>query len=207
VTFSLWLAFTAAAAGLIMVPGPTVLVVIGYAVSNGLRPAFASMIGVALGDITAMALSLLGLGAVLAASAEAFFVLKWLGAAYLVYLGLKMWRAPAGLPAAFDGAPAVQPIRTMIAKAFTVTVLNPKGILFFSAFMPQFVDPAAPLAPQMAILGGTFVGLGFCIIGGYALLSGRLRGLFASPAAMRRFNRASGSALIGAGAMTAALKQ
>jgi len=93
-TIELWLAFTLAAAGLIMIPGPTVLLVVGFGFSAGTRAAFLSMIGVALGDIAAIALSFLGVGALLAVSAELFMLLKFAGALYLLYLGIKLWRAP-----------------------------------------------------------------------------------------------------------------
>lgn len=202
----LWLAFAAAAAALIIIPGPTVLLVIGYAVSGGLRPAVASLVGVALGDATAIAVSFLGMGAVLATSAELFLVMKWAGAAYLVWLGVKLWRAPVTLPGVDADAPRLPPL-TMMRTAFTVTVLNPKGILFFTAFMPQFIDPAAPALPQMLILGGTFVGLALSIVTGFAVLGARARHLFRSPAAMRAFNRVGGGVLIGAGALTATLKR
>lgn len=206
----LWLAFAAAAAALIVIPGPTVLLVIGYAVSGGLRPAFASLIGVALGDATAIAVSFLGMGAVLAASSDLFLIMKWAGAAYLVWLGVKLWRAPVTLPGMGPGVgpdSPRQPPLTMLRTAFTVTVLNPKGILFFTAFMPQFIDPAAPAVPQMLILGGTFVALALSIVTGFAVLGARARHLFRSPAAMRAFNRVGGGVLIGAGALTATLKR
>ncbi|NYZ11961.1 LysE family transporter [Azospirillum sp. RWY-5-1] len=202
----LWLAFAAAAAALILIPGPTVLLVIGYAVSGGLRPALAGLIGVALGDATAIAVSFLGMGAVLATSAELFLIMKWAGAAYLVWLGLKLWRAPPALPGGDPVAPR-QPSLTMLRTAFMVTVLNPKGILFFTAFMPQFIDPAAPALPQMMILGGTFVALALSIVTGFAVMGARARHLFRSPAAMRTFNRVGGGVLIGAGALTATLKR
>src|SRR3954468_10440825 len=107
ISFQLWLAFAAAAAVVIAIPGPTTLMVTGHAMSSGTRVALASLLGVALGDFTAIACSVLGLGAVLAASAEAFTVLKLVGAAYLIYLGIKLWRAPAvplGAMAAGQGA-------------------------------------------------------------------------------------------------------
>src|SRR4030081_1035087 len=91
-TFESWAAFTAASAVLLVIPGPTVLLVVSYALGQGWRTALPMAIGVALGDFTAMTLSMLGLGALLAASATLFTILKWVGAAYLVYLGIKLWR-------------------------------------------------------------------------------------------------------------------
>src|SRR5579863_4925240 len=104
-----WLAFVAASAVLLAIPGPTVLLVISYALGHGRRPAAAIVAGVALGDLTAMTASMLGLGAILAASAAVFTGLRWIGGAYLVYLGVRLWRAPV-LPEQVDGAPSAGPL-------------------------------------------------------------------------------------------------
>src|SRR5215469_12892307 len=118
-TFATWLTFLAASTILLIIPGPTVLLVVSYALGQGWRTALPMAIGVALGDFTAMTLSMLGLGAVLAASGALFTGLKWLGAAYLVWLGVKLWRAGGTL----DARPrrdATPPLR-MLAHAFLVT--------------------------------------------------------------------------------------
>ena len=172
-SFELWLAFCAAAMLVLIIPGPTVALVIGYALGEGRRAALAIVAGVALGDFTAMTCSMLGLGALLAASATLFTILKWIGAAYLVWLGIKLWRAPVGEEA--DAAIEWRPAWTMMAHAYAVTALNPKSILFFVAFVPQFMDAAAPIAPQAALLIVTFVTLAALNAGLYALLAGRAR--------------------------------
>ena len=138
-TLETWLAFTAASAVLLVIPGPTILLVVSYALGQGWRTALPMAVGVALGDFTAMTLSLLGLGAVLAASATLFTMLKWCGAAYLVWLGIKLWRAGGALDAKprTDAASATK----MLGHAWLVTALNPKGLTFFIAFLPQFIDP------------------------------------------------------------------
>ncbi|MBL8653874.1 MAG: LysE family transporter, partial [Alphaproteobacteria bacterium] len=135
----IWLAFVAASAVLLLIPGPTILLVVSYALGQGWRAALPMAIGVALGDFTAMTLSMIGVGALLAASATAFAILKWVGAAYLVYLGIKLWRSGGTLAAApaQDRASAAK----MLGHAWLVTALNPKGITFFVAFLPQFLDP------------------------------------------------------------------
>jgi threonine/homoserine/homoserine lactone efflux protein len=202
-TIELWLAFTLAAAGLIMIPGPTVLLVVGFGFSAGARAAFLSMIGVALGDIAAIALSFLGVGALLAISAELFMLLKFAGALYLLYLGIKLWRAPV---APLGAGPILPATRGMIGKAFLVTFLNPKGILFFTAFMPQFIVGSEPALPQMLILGATFLVLSQAMLAGFVLLSLRTRRIAATPRALKLFNRVGGSILVGAGVMTAALR-
>src|SRR6185437_10315228 len=126
VPFDHWLAFAAASAVLLAIPGPTVLLVISYALGHGRRPAAAVVAGVALGDLTAMTASMLGLGAVLATSAAIFTVLRWVGGAYLVYLGIKLWRAPVQDLDTPQAAPAGP--RRMFAHAYAVTTLNPKSI-------------------------------------------------------------------------------
>ncbi|HEX7927704.1 MAG TPA: LysE family transporter, partial [bacterium] len=147
-----------------------------------------------------------GFGAVLMASAEAFLVLKWVGAAYLVYLGIQMWRAPAQ-PLAAIGEAATGSVWEAIGHAFTVTVLNPKGIIFFGAFLPQFIVPSAPALPQLLILAATFVTLATTILGTYALLMGNARRLLASPTGLRRMQRTGGTLLIGAGILTATIRR
>jgi threonine/homoserine/homoserine lactone efflux protein len=193
-----WLAFAAASAVLLVIPGPTILLVVSYALGRGWRVAAPVATGVALGDLTAMTLSMLGVGALLAGSAALFTLLKWAGAAYLVWLGVKLWRAGGTL----DADPRTGPVRParMLAHAWLVTTLNPKSIVFFVAFLPQFLDPARPFWPQMALFEATFVTLAFLNAFGYALLAARARRLAQSPRALRLVNRAGGTALIAAGA-------
>ena len=197
-SFEVWLAFVAASAVLLVLPGPTILLVVSYALGRGWKVAAPVATGVALGDLTAMTLSMLGVGALLASSAALFTVLKWIGAGYLVWLGVKLWRAGATLEADARAEP-VAPGR-MLAHAWLVTTLNPKSIVFFVAFLPQFLDPARPFWPQMAVFEATFVSLAFMNAFGCALLAARARRLATSPRAMRLLNRAGGTALIAAGA-------
>ena len=196
-----WLAFLAATSVLLVIPGPTILLVVSYALGQGLRAAAPMAIGVALGDFTAMTLSMLGLGAVLATSATAFALLKYAGAAYLVWLGVKLWRAGGAMQveARRDARPAL----AMIGHAWLVTTLNPKSLVFFVAFLPQFLDPAAEWARQMIVFEATFVTLAFVNAFGYALLAARARRLVRAPGAIALVNRLGGAALIGAGAAAA----
>jgi threonine/homoserine/homoserine lactone efflux protein len=193
-----WLAFTAASAVLLVIPGPTILLVLSYALGRGWAVAAPVAAGVALGDLTAMTLSMLGVGALLAGSAAFFTALKWIGAVYLVWLGVKLWRAGGGLDV--EPRTAAAPRLQMAAHAWLVTTLNPKSILFFVAFLPQFLDPARPFVPQMAVFEATFVTLAFLNAFGYALLGARARRLAADPRTLRLLNRAGGTALVGAGA-------
>jgi threonine/homoserine/homoserine lactone efflux protein len=203
-TLEIWLAFVAASAVLLVIPGPTVLLVVSYALGQGWRTALPTAIGVALGDFTAMTVSLLGLGALLATSATLFTVLKWAGACYLVWLGLMLWRAGAR-PSAEPNADAASWSR-MLGHAWIVTGLNPKSITFFVAFLPQFLTPGGDLWSQMAVLEATFLALAFANALGYGLLATRARSAVRSPQAMGLINKVGGSLLIGAGVAAVAVR-
>jgi threonine/homoserine/homoserine lactone efflux protein len=196
-TIQTWLAFTAATGVLLVIPGPTVLLVVSYALGQGLRTALPMAVGVALGDFTAMTLSLLGLGALLATSASLFTVLKWIGAAYLIWLGIKLWRAGGSL----DARPrtTASSALKMMLHAWIVTALNPKSITFFIAFLPQFLDPHLDFWMQMLVFETTFLVLAFGNAFAYALIASRLRGVMGSPRVIGIVNRVGGSLLIGAG--------
>lgn len=195
----LWLAFVVASAVLLVIPGPTVMLVVGHALGRGRSSAWTTVPGVALGDLTAMTVSLAGAGAVLAASAVLFSALKLAGAAYLVWLGVKLWRAA---PASFAVGPARE--RAMFWHAYVVTALNPKSIVFFIAFVPQFVAPERPLPAQFAILLATFVVLAAVNAAAWVVLAGSLRAGLRGAAAMRAVNRVGGGFLVGAGVLAAA---
>jgi threonine/homoserine/homoserine lactone efflux protein len=199
-----WLAFSAASALLLIIPGPTILLVISYALGQGWRAAFPMAAGVALGDFTAMTLSMLGLGALLATSATVFVILKWVGAAYMVWLGIKLWRAGGSLnakPASGDAG-----MMRMLAHAWIVTALNPKSIIFFVAFLPQFLDPRAEFLSQMAIFEATFLVLAFANALGYALVASRARAAIRNERLVSGANKLGGSLLIGAGILTASAR-
>jgi threonine/homoserine/homoserine lactone efflux protein len=204
-TFAHWLPFAITSAILVAIPGPTVLLVVSYALGHGRRYAFATTAGVALGDFTAMTASMLGLGVILAASATLFSVLKWVGALYLVYLGVKLWRAPVGE----SDAPNTSETRTgrIFAHAYAVTALNPKSIIFFVAFVPQFIDPHSAVLPQILIFEATFLVLATLNAFGYALLAAAARKAVRSPRVQRAVNRTGGTLLIGAGLFAAAWRK
>lgn len=205
--FDLWLAFTAASLALLLIPGPTVVLVLSYALSQGRSVALATAAGVALGDLIAMTASLLGLGAIVLASSTAFSILKWVGAAYLFWLGIKLLRS-AGSASSEKLIPARdQSASGVFRHAALVTALNPKSIGFFIAFVPQFITPAAPIAPQFAIMIATFVGLAVVNSLVYAILADRLRSTIARPATTQWLNRIGGVALIGMAALTASLRR
>lgn len=201
-TFTTWLAFAAASLVLVLIPGPTVVLVVSYALTQGRRVALAVAGGVAAGDFVAMTLSLAGLGALLATSATLFTALKWAGAAYLLYLGIRLWRAEPKLGSLDEGG-APRPARAIFGHAFVVTALNPKSIAFFVAFVPQFIDHSAPLLPQFAIMEATFVFIGACNALAYALAADQMRLRIRRPGVLRAINRTGAACLVGMAAVTA----
>jgi len=204
-TLELYSAYVVATLILLAIPGPTIMLVISYALAQGRRSATASVLGVGLGDATAAAASLLGLGALLAASASLFAVLKWVGAAYLFWIGLKMWRARAhGLDTVTVAR--VPPVK-VFRHAYIVTALNPKGIVFFMAFLPHFVVAEAPIVPQLFLLGTTFVVLGIANAAVYALTAAAIGERMRSPSLVRLINRVGGGFLMSAAFMTATLQR
>jgi threonine/homoserine/homoserine lactone efflux protein len=206
-SLDVWLAFVAASTVLLIIPGPTILLVLSYALSQGRKVALATAAGVALGDLIAMTASLLGLGAIVLASATAFTVLKWVGALYLLWLGYKMLRGAGRADAPELLSTPERAARGIFGHAAAVTALNPKSIGFFIAFVPQFLDPAHAIAPQFAVMIATFVGLAALNALAYALLADKLRTRIARPAVIRGLTRAGGVTLMGMGILTATLKR
>ncbi|MEL6207596.1 MAG: LysE family translocator [Pseudomonadota bacterium] len=207
-TLDLWLTFLAASTALLLIPGPTVLLVLSYALSQGRRVAVATALGVATGDLIAITAALAGLGALLSTSAVAFTVLKWVGAAYLVWLGISMWRK-AGRAAGMspDGEAPPAAARAVFGHAALVTALNPKSIGFFVAFVPQFIRPEAAFLPQAAVIVASFVGLAAANALAYALLADRLRARIGQPGVIRGLTRAGGAVLVAMGAATALVRR
>lgn len=202
----IWLTFVAATIALLLIPGPTVMIILSYALSKGRSVAVATAAGVAFGDLVAMTASLLGLGALVLASATAFTVLKWIGAVYLIYLGVKLIRSAPSDGLDMPQAGSITPARVFRHTA-AVTALNPKSIAFFIAFVPQFIQPSAPLLPQFAILITTFVTLAGINAFAYALAADRLRSIIARPSIITWLTRAGGAALITMGVLTATLRR
>lgn len=193
-----WFAFALASVALLAIPGPTILTVVSYSIVQGRRANVPLVAAVALGDSTALLFSLLGLGAVLATSALWFTVIKWIGGFYLLYMGIKLLSA---------GISSVQPVTPSLSgsrlKLFTntylVTALNPKGIIFFVAFLPQFVNPSADAGQQLWVLAVTFVVLATLNATFYAVFAASVRKVLASRRAQRRFNVVGGTLLSSAG--------
>ena len=197
--------FLAATLALVVTPGPVVLYVVARSMSQGPRAGLASVLGAELGNAVHVAAAALGLAALLASSALAFAAVKCLGAAYLVFLGVrKLAGKDAPRPAGESGAPR-QSLRSLFAQGIVVAVLNPKTALFFLAFLPQFVDPrrGSP-ATQILALGGIMVAVAVVSDSAYALLAGSVgRWLWKSPRFARSERYVSGTVYIGLGALAA----
>lgn len=195
-----YLAYVAACIAIVIVPGPTVTVIIANALRHGSRAGLLNVVGTQIGIGLMIGILTLGLAAVVAVMAEVFDVLRLLGAAYLIWLGIKLWRSKGELHS--DTAKPA-PKLGFIAQGFVVIWSNPKALLFFGAFIPQFVDPTAgDAAAQTALLGFTFMAVATVLDGGYALLAGRAGRLLTS-ARVRLVEKISGSLLIGGGAWLA----
>lgn len=202
----LWIPFVFTSIIILVIPGPTIVLVITQAMKHGRRSVIPLAAGVAFGDFTAMTLSLLGLGAIMSASAALFTLFKWIGACYLIYLGIKQWKSGPASSSVRDSAKNTS-ARSLFRRASVVTALNPKSIAFFVAFLPQFVDPLRPALPQMTLLGGTFLFLAAVNAAIYALFAGQLSGHMRKQRVHRWFSRCGGSALIGAGVFTAGMQR
>ena len=194
----LWLAFVATSAVLLVIPGPTVLTVIGYSIAHGRRAKLPLVAAVALGDSTSLVISLIGLGTLLANSPLWFTGVKWAGGLYLLYLGIKLLRI--GISPIALVAPVVPGSRWQVfGNTYLVTALNPKGIVFFVAFLPQFVNPQANVPQQLWLLAGTFVAMAIINATCYVVFAASARHVLASRRAQRGFNLAGGALLAAAG--------
>lgn len=193
----IWLLFTATETVLCLSPGPAVLLVIAVALAGGVRPSIAANLGILAANAVYFALSATGLGALLYASHEVFMVIKWAGAAYLVYFGLRMMLSKAS-PFAVAARNGRRPRGFL--QGFVLQASSPKALLFFVALLPQFIDPAAPTIAQFAILGATSICIEFCVLLGYAVVAARARRFSAGAGLERWSHRLGGGLLIGAAA-------
>ena len=197
-----WLAYTLVTTTFLLIPGPTIILVISYSLLRGRQAVIALVLGVGLGDLTAMSLSFLGVGVLLQTVATAFYFIKWLGAAYLIWLGIKMWFSVSELTD-LDKKNRSHSWREIFSSAYITTALNPKSIVFFLAFIPQFIEPELPFTTQMVILGATFFVLAIISVLGYAALAIYAGQQLHLPLIQRWTHRIGGGLLIGAGGMTA----
>jgi threonine/homoserine/homoserine lactone efflux protein len=193
-----WAAFVVASSVLLIIPGPTILTVISYSLTHGHRVKIPLVVAVALGDSTALVLSLLGLGSLLAKSAFWFLAVKWLGGLYLLYLGIRLFRGGFN-PGEVSLTREKESGWKLFTNTYLVTALNPKGIVFFIAFLPQFISTDSDLSFQLWLLAITFVVLATFNATLYAVFAGQARQILSTPKARRVFNFAGGTLLSIAG--------
>jgi threonine/homoserine/homoserine lactone efflux protein len=192
----LYLAFIAACVVLIAIPGPNVALIVANSVAHGARYGLMTVAGTASAMVLQLALVVLGASALLGMLANLFDWLRWLGVAYLVWLGVRTWRAAATDLAGTQAEP--RSMASIFSRGFAVSLTNPKTLLFYAAFLPQFVGMGDGEATyQLLLLAGTFLVVAVLLDGAWALLAGRLRSLLQARARLR--NRITGSLLIGAG--------
>lgn len=198
-----WLAFFAASWAISFSPGPGAISAMASGLRYGFRRGYWTTLGLILGIIIQFCIVAVGLGAVLATSEVAFTVLKWLGAAYLVYLGWLQFRTDAAPVAVESAPPADFRVRDLVLRGCLVNVTNPKGTVFLMAVVPQFIDPAAPLPMQYVTIAATLCFTDLVAMGCYTSLASRVLRLLRSPGHIRWVNRSFGALFILAGTVLA----
>ena len=202
----MWLTFVITAIVILAIPGPTIIYVIAQSLTHGKKATLPLATGVSLGDATCIVLSLLGLSTLLAVSSVAFTVVKLLGAGYLIYLGASMLKNGIIIKNPKKESNEFKP-KCLFKNAFAITSLNPKGIIFHSAFMPQFVNSNENIFLQFSILGVTFLFLALVNTLAYSMLAGKFSQVISSPNFSCWFNFGGGFTLIGAGIFAVSTEQ
>ena len=201
--FNTWLTFLAAAVAISLSPGPGAIAAMGVGLNHGFRRGQVIAFGLLMGVWTQTLVVGFGLGMLLSTSELAFSVVKWAGAAYLVWLGIQQWRAPVKplVETVADAAPDAHLRRTLFLRGWTVNALSPKGTVFLIAVLPQFIDAARPLLAQYVTIGATFGVVESIIMSGYVALAARALGLLRQPRQIRWLNRTFGALFVVAGAV------
>ena len=193
---ALLLAFVAATATLALIPGPNMALIVSTSITHGTRSGLITLVGTTAALLVQLLLVGAGLAAMLATAGQWFDALRWIGAVYLIYLGVLAWRAPP--PGIASSSSARGPAWRLVMRGLGVSLTNPKTLLFFGAFFPQFISADRDLATQLAILAITFVAVVAVMDSIWVVLAGRMRGWIARRG--RLLNRVSGTLLVGAGA-------
>ena len=204
---TVWLTFLAASFAISLSPGAGAVAAMSAGLNHGFRRGYFMSFGLILGIWTQVCVVSLGLGALIAASSLAFTLVKWLGVAYLVYLGIKQWRAPAPPLVAEGGTAQAVTRRALVLRGWMINAVNPKGTVFLLAVVPQFLDLAQPLAPQYLVIGATLGCTDLIVMGGYTALAAKVLRLLKSPRQMRLMNKTFGSLFVFAGALLAMFKR
>lgn len=209
-SLQLWLLYLSVILVVIVPVGPTALLCMTHGARHGKARSVATVLGGVSAALSLMALSALGVGALLATSNFAFQLITWTGAAYLVYLGIETWRTPAPslcvvASTAIETSPEQGP-RRLFGTGYRVGVSNPKDLLFFSALFPQFLNPAAALPAQLGVLALTWIGVESCVMFAYAAVGRHLMLRLARHGIAQWFNRLTGAALVAAGSALAVMR-
>jgi homoserine/homoserine lactone efflux protein len=214
---TIWWAFFAASWAISLSPGPGAVAAMSAGVNHGWRRGYWLTLGLILGIWTQLVVVVLGLGMLIASSSVAFSVLKWLGVAYLIYLGVRQWRAPIEAPPAAAAAAGVGgsavagvlPVTrwSLVLKGWLINAINPKGTVFMLAVVPQFLDPVAPLLPQYLVIGATLAFTDLVVMAGYTALAAQVLGALRSPRNQRWMNRSFGGLFVAAGVFLATFKR
>ncbi|QBF24239.1 threonine transporter RhtB [Pseudomonas tructae] len=202
-----WLAFFAACWVISLSPGAGAIASMSCGLQYGFWRGYWNALGLQLGLVLQIAIIAAGVGAILAASATAFQVIKWFGVAYLVYLAIKQWRA---LPADITDDSAVRPIGkplSLVFRGFLVNVSNPKALIFMLAVLPQFINPHAALLPQYLIITATMVTVDLLVMAGYTGLAAKVLRLLRTPKQQRRMNRTFAGLFLGAATLLATIRR
>jgi homoserine/homoserine lactone efflux protein len=208
VSLSTWLGFFVASWLISLSPGAGVISCMAAGMRYGYARALWNIGGLQLGIVLTMAIVAAGLGAILATSAVAFTAIKWLGAAYLVWLGIAQWRAPAfGVNAEAAQKGLSGTARQLVLRGFLVNATNPKGILFMLAVLPQFIDPAKPQLPQYAICAATIFFTDLVVMSAYTALAAKVLRALREPHHIRLINRTFGGLFVAAGVLLATFKR
>ena len=205
-SWTTWWIFVSTETVLCLIPGPAVLFVLSSALRSGSRKSIASNLGILAANSVYFILSATGIGALLLASYNLFFAIKWIGAAYLIFLGIRALFGKADV-VEMGPSPADRRAWHLFKDGFILQMSNPKAIVFFSALLPQFIDPHVEVAPQVAILAVTSAIIEFCVLLSYGLAAGWAAALARQPRYASWTNRVAGTLLIGAGAGLAALRR
>lgn len=204
---SLWFTFFAASWAISLSPGPGAVAAMGAGVNHGFARGYWLTLGLVMGIVTQLAIVGVGLGALMAASETAFVVVKWAGVAYLLWLGVQQWRAPVHTVQGVERERSSVTRRSLVLRGWALNAVNPKGTAFMLAVVPQFIDPARPLAQQYAVIGATLVFTDLVVMAGYTALASRVLAVLKSARQVRAMNRLFGSLFVVAAALLAALKR
>lgn len=205
--FSVWLAFFAASWAISLSPGAGAIAAMSSGLNHGFRRGYFTTFGLIMGIMTQVLVVGAGLGALIAASSLAFAIVKWLGVAYLVWLGVQQWRSPSKPLVATGHEGVLVTRRQLVLRGWAINAVNPKGTVFLLAVVPQFLELHRPLGSQYLVIGATLCFTDLVVMAGYTVLASRVLSALRSEAHLRAMNRTFGSLFVLAGALLASFRR